>query len=192
MRISVLNTYWADLSVGETDGAITYSSGRKLCGATTVGVTHNKTQSNVFESGASIYNKANVSGGTIDLSTHTMSEIDRASILYGITLAEGKVDYEVGADTDSPKRGAFGFAVQEEDVNTGKPKYRCNWYYDCTMAPPDSTYNTSDANGPNTEPDTFQFAFSRRPTDRKYRRTAVVDTEAEMTAFFQTVEKASA
>lgn len=191
MRITVLNTYWADLTVDAESGTISYSAGRKLCGATSVGVTHNKTQSNVFESGASIYNKANVSGGTIDLSTHTMSEVDRANILYGITLADDNVDYEVGGDDDIAKRGAFGFAVQEEDINAGKMRYRCNWYYDCTMAPPDGTYNTSDSNGPNTEPDTFQFSFSRRPTDRKYRRTAVVDSVEAMEAFFRTVEKSA-
>lgn len=189
MRITVLDVYWAKLTVEEESGAISYEAGRKLCGATSVGVIYNKTQSNVFESGASIYNRTNVSGGTIDLSTHTMSEADRAAILYGITLSDDAVEYEVGGDTDAAQRGAFGFAVEEEDTNTGATRYRCTWFYDCTMAPPDGTYNTSDANGPNTEPDTFQFNFSRRPTDRKYRRTAVVDSASAMAAFFASVEK---
>lgn len=189
MRITVLNCYWANLNADESTGAITYDSGKKLCGATSVGVTHNKVVSNVFESGASIYNKSYISGGTIDLSTHSLSEIDRANILHSITVSEDKIDYEVGGDEDTPKRGAFGFAVQEEDVYTGTPMYRCNWYYDCTMAPPDNTYNTSDQNGPNTEPDNVQLNFSRRPTDRKYRRTAVVKSIEEMENFFKTVQK---
>lgn len=187
MRLSVLDTYWADLT--ETEGTISYGTPKKLSGAVSVGVTHNKTQSTVYESGATIYNKSNVSGGTIDLSTHTMSEEDRARILYGITVSEGNVDYDVGADTDTSPRGAFGFAVMEEDTSTGQKKYRCTWFFDCTMAPPDGTYNTSDGNGPNTEPDAFQFAFSRRPTDRKYRRTAVVKSIEEMENFFKTVQK---
>jgi len=186
MRLTVLDTYWADLT--DADGVISYGTPRKLSGAVSVGVTHNKTQSTVYESGATIYNKSNVSGGTIDLSTHTMSEADRAKILYGITVGE-EVDYEVGGDSDTSPRGAFGFAVMEENTSTGAKQYRCNWYYDCTMAPPDGTYNTSDANGPNTEPDSFQFNFSRRPTDRKYRRTAVVSSEEAMTAFFASVQK---
>lgn len=189
MRITVLNCYWANLNADESTGAITYDSGKKLCGATSVGVTHNKVVSNVFESGASIYNKSYISGGTIDLSTHSLSEIDRANILHSITVSDDKIDYEVGGDEDTPKRGAFGFAVQEEDVYTGTPMYRCNWYYDCTMAPPDNTYNTSDQNGPNTEPDNVQLNFSRRPTDRKYRRTAVVKSIEEMENFFKTVQK---
>ncbi len=189
MRITVLSCYWADLSVAEDTGAISYSSGRKLCGATSVGVTHNKVNSNVFESGASIYNKSYISGGTIDLSTHTLGEVDRANILHSITVSADSIDYEVGGDDDTPKRGAFGFAVQEEDVNTGTPLYRCNWYYDTTMAPPDNTYNTSDANGPNTEPDNVQLNFSRRPTDRKYRRTAIVKSIEEMENFFKSVQK---
>lgn len=189
MRITVLNCYWANLNADESTGAITYDSGKKLCGAASVGVTHNKVVSNVFESGASIYNKSYISGGTIDLSTHSLSEIDRANILHSITVSDDKIDYEVGGDEDTPKRGAFGFAVQEEDTNTGTPMYRCNWYYDCTMAPPDNTYNTSDQNGPNTEPDNVQLNFSRRPTDRKYRRTAVVKSIEEMENFFKTVQK---
>lgn len=191
MRITVLNCYWANLNVDDSTGAITYDSGKKLCGATSVGVTHNKVVSNVFESGASIYNKSYISGGTIDLSTHSLSEIDRANILHSITVSADKIDYEVGGDEDTPKRGAFGFAVQEEDVNTGTPMYRCNWYYDCTMAPPDNTYNTSDQNGPNTEPDNVQLNFSRRPTDRKYRRTAIVKTIQEMEDFFKSVQKSA-
>lgn len=189
MRKTLLYAHWADMQVAE-DGAISYGSGRQLCGMVTADLTHKTVTNEIYESGASIYNKAYVVGGSIALSTHTFSEADKARILHSINISDDKnIDYEEGGDEDTPKRGAFGFAILEEEKDTGESYYVCYWYYDCSFGPADASYATSDQNGINGEPDKLTINFVRRPTDRKYRRTAVVKSIEEMENFFQTVQK---
>lgn len=186
---TLLYAHWADMQVSEQDGTITYSSGKKLCGMVTADLTHKTATKEVFESGASIYNKTYVVGGSIALTTHSLSEVDKAHILHSITVDETNIDYEVGGDEDTPKRGAFGFALLKENHNTGEPYYVCFWYLDCSFGPADASYGTSDQNGINGEPDKLTINFVRRPGDRHYRRTAVVKSIEEMENFFKTVRK---
>lgn len=184
IKVTARDVFWADMTVSEA-GAISYGTPTKLCGAVQVAIAQNKTPQKIFESGACIHNKTYISGGTVTVQTNTLGEADKAKLAYGLTVTSS-VDYQVGADTDSPKRGAIGVSVLEADG-----KIRCNWFYDCTMTPPDETYSTSDESGPKSEPESYEFAYVRRPSDRKYRRTAVVADETAAAAFFAAVEPAA-
>lgn len=185
IKNTVLDFYVAKMTNRGDETIPTYGTPAVLGGSAEVSVDPQANRTNVYESGRQIYNKAHNAGYTVTLSSHTLP-LDKIKELCLSVEANAQGEFIEGGDTDTPQEVAVGYPVLLDDGT-----YLCTWFFDATAALPGENYKTSNENGPQIEPESLEFACTRRPYDRKMRRTKICSTVAAMQAFFAAVEPAT-